>query len=245
LEKIKLNILAFAAHPDDTELSCAGTLACHIKKGYKVGVIDLTLGELGTRGNAKLRLEEATASANYLGLTVRDNLSLPDGFFEDNKDNEIRVVEEIRKYKPDIVLANAVDDRHPDHGRAATLVKNAWFLAGLSKIKTIDNYDGQNTDQEPWRPEVLYHYIQSWYIQPDFVVDITDSWEKKIGAIKKFKSQFFDPASNEPDTYISSKNFLNTIEARAIDFGLSIGVQYAEGFTANKNIGVKNLFDLS
>ncbi len=245
MENIKLDILAFAAHPDDVELSCAGTLAAHIKNGYKVGVVDLTHGELGTRGNSQLRLEEANASAEYLGLAVRENLGLPDGFFEDNKKNQILVIEKIRKYKPSIVLANAVEDRHPDHGRAADLVKNAWFLAGLSKIKTRDNEQGQTKEQEPWRPEVLYHYIQSWYIQPDFVVDVTDSWEKKIGSIKKFKSQFFDPASNEPDTYISSKKYINAIEARAIDFGLSIGVQYAEGFTTNKNIGVKNLFDLS
>ncbi len=240
LENTKLDILAFAAHPDDTELSCSGTLAKHIKDGYKIGVVDLTMGELGTRGNAQLRLEEATASSEYLGLAVRDNLGMEDGFFEDNKENQISIVQKIRQYKPEIVLANAVNDRHPDHGRGAAIVKNAFFLAGLSKIKTQYNDQGQ----EPWRPKVLYHYIQSWYIQPDFVVDVTESWEKKIGSIKKFKSQFFDPDTNKPDTYISSKGYLEAIEARAIDFGLSIGVKYAEGFTANKFIGVSNLFDL-
>ncbi len=237
---LKLDILAFAAHPDDTELSCSGTLAAHIALGLQVGVIDLTRGELGTRGTPEIRDNEAKASAAHLGLAVRENLELPDGFFKDDKTSRLKVVQAIRKYRPDIIIANAVDDRHPDHGRAAHLIKNAWFLSGLAKVVTLD--DGSN--QNPWRPSVVYHYIQSWYIQPDFVVDVSDFWEKKMGAIAKFKSQFFDPENPEPDTYISSKGFLQMIEARAVEFGQSIGTRYGEGFTVSRNIGVKNLKDL-
>ncbi len=237
---MKLDILAFGAHPDDTELSCSGTLASHVAMGYQVGVVDLTRGELGTRGTPELRELEARSSAEYLGLAIRENLELQDGFFQDDVDSQLKVVQSIRKYRPDIVIGNAVDDRHPDHARASRLIKNAWFLSGLSKVKT--SFDG--IDQEPWRPPVVYHYIQSWYIQPDFVVDVSDFWDKKIEAIKKFKSQFFDPASSEPETYISSKGFLQLTEARGVEFGQSIGVSYGEGFTVARNIGVKNLKDL-
>lgn len=234
---MKLDILAIAAHPDDTELSCSGTLAAHIDKGCVVGVIDLTAGELGTRGTPEIREQEARSSAEYLGLAVRDNLGLPDGFFVDNQETQLKVAAAIRYYQPDIVLANAISDRHHDHARAAQLVKNAWFLAGLTKIET--EYNG--TPGEAWRPSALYHYIQSWYVQPDFVVDVSAYWEKKLTAIKHFKSQFYDPNSNEPETYISKAGFLDAIEARAIEFGQSIGVKYGEGFTTNRNVGVSDL----
>jgi len=237
---VKLDILAFAAHPDDTELSCSGTIAAHIAKGHLVGVVDLTRGELGTRGTPDIRIQEAKESAEFLGLSIRENLDLEDGFFNDDKETQLKVVEVIRKYQPDIILANSVEDRHPDHGRAARLVRHSWFLSGLSKVKTQEN----GNDQDPWRSSVLYHYIQSWYNQPDFVVDISEFWEKKMEAIAKFRSQFFDPNNTEPETYISKKGFLEAIEARAVEFGHSIGVKYGEGFTVIRNIGVTNLKDL-
>ncbi len=236
----KLDILAFAAHPDDTELSCAGTLALQVAKGNKVGVVDLTRGELGTRGTPEIREREAKESAHILGLSVRDNLKLEDGFFTNDKSSQIAVIRAIRKYRPEIILANAERDRHPDHGRGASLVRDATFLSGLAKIEVKDG------DQilAPWRPKVLYHFIQSQFIQPDFVVDVSDHWEKKMQAVKVFKSQFYDPNSSEPETYISSPEFMQMIESRGKELGHSIGAQYGEGFTANRNIGVSNLFDL-
>ncbi len=237
---MKLDILAFAAHPDDTELSCSGTLAMQISKGSKVGVVDLTRGELSTRGTPDLRASEAQDSSEFLGLAVRENLEMEDGFFKNERTEQLKVVQAIRKYQPDIVLANAITDRHPDHGRAAELVKSAWFLAGLKKIVTEN--DGET--QASWRPRVLYHYIQSWYVQPDFVIDISEFWDKKIEAISKFKTQFFDADSSEPETYISKKGFLDATEARAVEFGQSIDAKYGEGFTVNRNIGVSDLTTL-
>ncbi|MTI21866.1 bacillithiol biosynthesis deacetylase BshB1 [Fulvivirga sp. RKSG066] len=238
---MKLDILAFAAHPDDTELSCAGTIASHVAMGKKVGVVDFTQGEMGTRGSSEIRAQEAAASAKILGLTVRKNLYFDDAFFVNDKDHQLDVVRAIRKFKPSIILANAIKDRHPDHGKASQLVVDACFLAGLTKVETQDD-DGNN--QDPWRPKAVYHYIQSIFIQPDFVVDVSDHWDTKMKAIKAFKSQFYDPNSDEPDTYISSPQFMEMLESRGKELGHSIGVNYGEGFTIDRNMGVKNLEDL-
>ncbi len=237
---MKLDILVFAAHPDDAELACSGTILKYTSEGKKVGVVDLTQGELGTRGSAELRAEEATASAEILGLAIRENLGLRDGFFLNDEVNRLKVIEAIRKYQPEIVLANAYSDRHPDHGRASELINDAVFLSGLTKIET--QLDGRG--QKPWRPRLLLHYIQDRYIQPDILIDITPYWEQKLASIRAFRSQFFDPKSTEPDTYISSPDFLNALEARCREFGKSIQVTYAEGFTSKKLLGVKSLFDL-
>jgi bacillithiol biosynthesis deacetylase BshB1 len=235
---MKLNILAFAAHPDDTELSCAGTLAKHINLGDKVGVIDFTKGELGTRGTPEIRMKEASKSAEILGLSVRDNLSFADGFFENDHEHQLKIVEKIRQYKPDIVIANAIRDRHPDHGRASEIVKTAVFLSGLAKVETTDQ-DGKA--QEPWRPKTLLNYIQSIPITPDFVVDVSGFWETKMKAIQAFASQFHDPKSDEPETYISDPKFMKMIEARSLELGQIIGVEHAEGFTIDRYLGIKDL----
>jgi len=237
---MKLDILVLAAHPDDAELGCGGTIAKHISLGYKVGVVDLTRGELGTRGSVEIRKSEATESAKVLGLSVRENLSLPDGFFQNTKDAQIKIIEAVRKFQPSIVLANAITDRHPDHGRAAELIYDSCFLAGLSKIET--SFEGAT--QKAWRPGAVYHYIQSQSIAPEFIIDISGFWDVKLKAVLTYKSQFFDPSSAEPSTYISSPEFLRMIEARAIEHGHAIGVQHGEGFTTKRPIGVKNFFDL-
>ena len=237
---MKLDLLVFAAHPDDAELACSGTILKYTSEGKKVGVVDLTQGELGTRGNAKLRAQEAAASAEILGLSIRENLGLRDGFFLNDEVNRLKVIEAIRKYQPEIVLANALSDRHPDHGRASELISDAVFLSGLTKIET--QLDGQG--QKPWRTRLLLHYIQDRYIQPDILIDITPYWEQKLASIRAFRSQFFDPKSTEPDTYISSPDFLNALEARCREFGKAIQATYAEGFTSKKLLGVKSLFDL-
>lgn len=235
-----LDILAFAAHPDDVELSCSGTLMKHISEGKRVGVIDLTEGELGSRGSVSLRYEEAEKASKIMGLTVRENLKMRDGFFEINEENKLKIVTAIRTYRPKIVLANAIEDRHPDHGRAAQLVSEACFLAGLRKVETI--VGGQL--QEAYRPQVVYHYIQDRYIKPDFVVDITPYIERKMEAIQAYKSQFYDPNSTEPQTPISGADFLDFVKARCNEFGRPIGAQYAEGFTAERLVGVESFFDL-
>jgi N-acetylglucosamine malate deacetylase 1 len=236
----KLDLLAFAAHPDDTELSCAATLALHVAHGKRVGVVDLTHGELGTRGTVEIRAQEAKTAAEIIGLHVRENLGLEDGFFQNNKESQLKIVEAIRKFQPEIVLANAVTDRHPDHGRAAQLVEEAVFLAGLTKVETLC----EGIPQAPWRPNVVYHYIQSRWITPQFVVDVSAHWDTKMEAIRAFKSQFHNPESQEPATFISDPAFIRMIEARALDLGHSIGAKYAEGFTVSRNLGVRNLFDL-
>ncbi|NNF02654.1 MAG: bacillithiol biosynthesis deacetylase BshB1 [Bacteroidia bacterium] len=237
---MKLDILAFGAHPDDVEISASGTIAKHVKGGKTAGIVDLTRGELGTRGNADLRLEEAKQSAKILGLAARENLGLADGFFMNDKQSQLALVQVIRKYQPDIVLANAVTDRHPDHGKAAKLVSDACFLSGLIKVET--ELDGEK--QKAWRPSAIYHYIQDRDIKPDFVVDISDYIDFKVNSIKAFKSQFYDPDSKEPETAISSKKFLDSIKERPAELGRSIGVSYAEGFTVERNLGVNDLFDL-
>lgn len=237
---MKLDILAFGAHPDDVELSCSGTLMKHISLGKKAGIIDLTKGELGTRGTAELRLKEAEAARKIMNITVRENLGLQDGFLGSSKTEIIEVIKKIRKYKPEVVLCNAITDRHPDHGKGAKLISDASFYSGLIKIETEE--DG--VKQDAWRPKVVYHYIQYYNIKPDFVVDISSFMEKKMLAIKAYGSQFYNPTSNEPETLIAKKDFLGEIEYRSQELGRIIGVKYAEGFTAERYIGVNNLFDL-
>lgn len=236
---MKLDILVLAAHPDDAELTCSGTIALHTAMGKKVGIVDFTQGEMGTRGTAELRLEEARKSAEILGLAVRDNLGLADTFFQNDREHQLAVIRKIRQYRPDIVLANAVSDRHPDHGRGAKLAIDACFMSGLRKIDT--ELDGKS--QEEWRPKQLFHYIQNNYIQPDFVVDVSAHWDTKLASIRAFESQFFNPSSKEPQTFISSENFMKFIDARGREFGHSIGATYGEGFTRNKQLGVRSLFD--
>jgi bacillithiol biosynthesis deacetylase BshB1 len=238
---LKLDIAVLAAHPDDVELGCGGTVAKHIAQGLKVGIIDLTRGELGTRGTPEIRAREAADAAKILGVSVRETLGLKDGFFQNDVEHQMRVIRAIRKYKPRIVLANAVRDRHVDHGKGASLAADACFLSGLAKIETFDD---QGVKQEAWRPAAVYHYIQSYYIQPDFVVDISGFWDIKLKAIMAFKSQFYDPNSKEPATFISDPAFLRMMESRAQELGHSIGVQHAEGFTVQRTLGVNSLFDL-
>jgi len=237
----KLDILVLAAHPDDAELGCSGTILKHITLGKKVGVVDLTRGELGTRGTMEIREKEAAEASRILGLTLRENLGLPDGFFQNTREHQIKVIEAIRKYQPDIIITNAYHDRHPDHGRASELVEASVFLSGLRKIETYS--DGEL--QEAWRPNMVLHFIQDRYIEPDIVIDVTEYWDKKIESILAFKSQFFNPEwQNEPQTYISSPEFIKVVEGRGVEFGKSIQAKYAEGFTSKKILGVDNLFDL-
>ncbi len=238
---MKLDILAFASHPDDIELGCAGTLIAHIAQGKKVGIIDLTRGELGTRGTPESRIEEAEEASKIMGLSARENLGFADAFFINDKEHQLKVIEKIRKYQPDLVIMNAIHDRHPDHGKGSDLVSEACFKAGLKMIPTV-NEAGE--EQVAWRPKAVYHYIQDRWITPDVVVDITEHWEKKMETIRAFKSQFYNPDDTSPNTYISSPEFLDFIVARAKELGHSIGVTYGEGFTKERNIGVKSLFDL-
>ncbi len=238
---MKLDILVFASHPDDAELGCSGTIIAHIAAGKKVGIIDLTGGELGTRGTPETRAQEAAAASKVLGLSVRDNLGFADGFFENDKAHKLKVVEKIRQFQPEIVIANALHDRHPDHGRGSVLVSEACFLAGLKMIGTT-GADGEQ--QTAWRPKAVYHYIQDRYIKPDLVVDITPYWEQKLESIRAYKTQFFNPDDSSENTYISSPEFMEFLEARAKEYGHAIGKVYGEGFTVERLIGVKNLFDL-
>ncbi len=237
---MKLDILAFAAHPDDIELACSGTLIKHIKNGSKVGIVDLTEGELGSRGNRKLRYEEAANASKTIGNIIRENLNLGDGFFEVEEKSLLKVVEMIRKYQPEIVLCNAIKDRHPDHGRGSELVKRATFLSGLVKIET--NLAGK--PQDKWRPKQVFHYIQDEYIEPDFVIDITNEMEAKMKSIQAYSSQFYNPDSKEPQTPISSQEFMDFLDGRARQFGRTIGVKYGEGFTSSNPISVKSLNDI-
>jgi bacillithiol biosynthesis deacetylase BshB1 len=237
---MKLDILAFGAHPDDIELGCGATIAKEIAKGRKVGAIDLTEGELGTRGSAKLRYEEAAAAAKILGIQVRENLKMADGFFVNNKDHQLEIIKVIRKYRPEIVLCNAIDDRHIDHGKGSNLVSDACFLSGLKKIETTL----QGITQVAWRPKIVYHYIQWKDITPDFVVDVSKFMNQKLEAVLAYSSQFYDPNSKEPETPISSKNFTDSIEYRARNLGRLAGVEYAEGFTSERYLAVNNLTDL-
>lgn len=237
---MKLDILAIGVHPDDVELSASGTILKHIALGKTVGILDLTRGELGTRGNAELRAKEATHAAKILGLSIREQLSMADGFFENNEAHQKEIIRIIRKYQPEIVLCNAITDRHPDHGRAAKLTADACFYSGLVKVETKEN----GKIQAAWRPKAVYHYIQDYFIEPDFVIDITPFIGKKIESIMAYSSQFFDPNSKEPETPISTKNFLEYVKSKGSLFGRAINVDYAEGYTVSRYIGIENLFDL-
>jgi len=237
---LKLDILVLAAHPDDAELGCSGTIAAQVAKGHKVGIVDLTHGEMGTRGTPELRLQEAAHAAQILGLAARENMGFQDVFFKDDTEHQLKLIQVIRKYQPEIVLANAVTDRHPDHGKGASLATNACFMSGLTKIETWQ----EGNKQAAWRPKFVYHYIQNNYIQPDFIVDISEHWDTKVKSIAAFGSQFFDPKSKEPASLISSPEFLPFIESRAREFGHRIQVKYGEGFTVERFIGVADLFDL-
>ena len=234
----KLDILAFGAHPDDVELGCGGTLLAAVAEGKHVGIIDLTKGELGTRGNATIRIKEALLAKDILGASIRENLGMQDGFFVNDQTHQTAIIKIIRQYRPTIILCNAPEDRHPDHGKAAKLVADAAFLAGLVKIQTT--HDGM--DQAPWRPSQVFHYIQSRNLKPNFVVDISAHINKKMESILAYSSQFFNPDSIEPNTFISSNAFLEFVKGRAKEFGQQIGVAYAEGFISEKMIGI-NSFD--
>jgi bacillithiol biosynthesis deacetylase BshB1 len=237
---MKLDILAFGAHPDDVELSCSGTLIKHIAIGKKAGVVDLTRGELGTRGTPEIREQEALSAAQVMGIHIRENLGMRDGFFLNDELHQKMVIRAIRKYQPDVILANAITDRHPDHGKAACLLNDAVFLSGLRMIKTED----KGHEQEVWRPMAVYHYIQDQWIEPDILIDISGYHEKKMESIRAFQSQFFDPHSKEPETYISKPEFINSITFRAEELGRRIGVKHAEGFTSTRKVGVDNFFQL-
>jgi bacillithiol biosynthesis deacetylase BshB1 len=238
--KMKLDILAFGAHPDDVELGCSGTIAKEVSLGKKVGIIDLTRGELGTRGSVAIRNEESAKASEILGVTVRENLDMRDGFFVNDEAHQLKVIQAIRKYQPDVVLCNAITDRHIDHGKGSKLVSDACFLSGLIQIKTELNGEAQ----QAWRPKVVYHYIQWQTIEPDFAVDITGYMDKKMESVLAYSSQFYDPKTKEPDTPITSKNFLDSIRYRAQDLGRLVGVEYAEGFTTERYVTVNSIGDL-
>ncbi len=232
---MKLDILAFGAHPDDVELGCSGTIINHLKNGLKIGIIDLSRGELGTRGTMETRNQETTQSTKVLGVQLRENMDFKDGLFENNEENKIKLIKKIRKYKPEIVLTNAPNDRHPDHGRSSELTIDACFLSGLEKIAT---------GQDIWRPKHIYHYIQFNTILPDFVVDITEEMDRKLESILCYKTQFYNPDSKESETIISSEDFLESIKYKAKDLGRQSDCKYAEGFISNQTLKVNSLKDL-
>lgn len=237
---MKLDILAIGVHPDDVELSCAGTILKEVASGKKVGVLDLTHGELGTRGSGELRLVEAANSAKILGLSCRENVGMADGFFRNDKEHILPIIEILRKYQPDIILSNAPMDRHPDHGRSSKLISDACFYSGLRRIET--ELEGEK--QDVWRPKAIYNYIQDRFIEPDFVVDVTPYVDQKIASMKAFSSQFHDPTSDEPESPLTSANFFDFVKARMADMGRYIQVDYAEGFLVERPAGVKSLSDL-
>ena len=237
---MKLDILAFGAHPDDVELGCSGTIAKEVSLGKKVGIIDLTRGELGTRGSVEIRNSESAKASENLGVSVRENLDMRDGFFINDEAHQLKIIEILRKYRPEIVLCNAITDRHIDHGKGSKLVSDACFLSGLIKIETELN----GKKQQAWRPKVVYHYIQWQNIEPDFVVDISGFLDKKMESVLAYGSQFYDPNSNEPVTPITSKTFLDSVKYRAEDLGRLVGVAYAEGFTTERYLAVNSLGDL-
>lgn len=237
---MKLDILAFGAHPDDVELSCSGLLMIEAKRGKNIGIIDLTQGELGSRGDVSTRKEESASAAKILGVQVRENLGLEDGFFTNDKPTQLKVIQTIRKYQPDLILCNAPHDRHPDHGRGAKLIADASFLSGLVKIETSEN--GQK--QQPWKPSYLFNYIQDTYLEPDFIIDITSVFETKLSSIKAYTTQFFNPEVEGPETYISKPAFLENLIGSNKLMGKKIGVDYGEGFLSDKKIGLHSLNDL-
>lgn len=240
MSDLNVDILAIGAHPDDVELGCSGTIAKEIALGKKVGIIDLTRGELGTRGSAEIRDSEAKKAAGILGVSFRENLNFKDGFFTNDETHQLELIKVIRKYKPKIILCNAIDDRHIDHPKGAKLVVDSCFLSGLKKIKT----NNEGVDQNPWRPENIYHYIQWKNLNPDFVVDISEYFDTKIKSVKAFKSQFYNGNESVHDTPISTKNFLDSIEYRAKDLGRLTGVEYAEGFIASRLPRIESISDL-
>lgn len=237
---VKLDILAFGAHPDDVELGCAGTLHKHVNLGLKVGIIDLTLGELGSRGDVPTRLQEAINAQNIIGASIRENLKLPDGFINQSKEQKLEIIKIIRRYRPEIIITNAPSDRHPDHGNGHKLVQEAAFLSGLLKIETIDN----GAIQSHWRPKSMLSYIQDRLLTPDFIVDTTAEWDIKMASILAHKSQFYSKDSAEPQTYISSSNFIRHIEARDLEYGRMIGCTYGEGFISSKKLKIDNLLNI-
>ncbi len=236
----KLDILAIGVHPDDIELGCGATILKQIGLGYKVGLLDLTQGELGTRGSAALRLEESEAARAYANAEVRVNLGMADGFFQNTPENKMKIIEVIRRFQPDVVLANAIHDRHPDHGNACKMTYEACFLSGLMKIETTYN----NQPQDKWRPRKILNYIQDYDMKPDIVVDVSDYMDQKIELVLKYKSQFYDPNSTEASTPISSPEFIDKLKGRAIDHGRRIGVKYGEGFTCRDFVGVADVMDV-
>jgi N-acetylglucosamine malate deacetylase 1 len=237
---MKLDILAIGVHPDDVELGCSGTLINEIKAGKRTGILDLTQGELGTRGTIETRYQEAANAAMIIGVQVRENLKMRDGFFKNDEEHQLKLIAAIRKYQPDIILANALHDRHPDHGRAGHLISDACFLAGLAKVETKDEHGKQ---QEKWRPTYVLHYLQDWYHEPDLLIDISASFEQRMKSIEAYTTQFHTAVGSEegPQTYISTPDFLESIIARARMLGKRIGVKYAEGFISEKKIGIRNL----
>ena len=237
---MKLDILAFGAHPDDVELSCSGLLLIEAKRGKKIGIIDLTEGELGSRGDAFTRKEESTNASEILGVQVRENLGLEDGFFVNDKFSQLKVIQIIRKYQPDLILCNAPHDRHPDHGKGAKLIADAFFLSGLVKIETFENGE----QQQPWKPSYLFNYIQDTYLEPDFIVDITPVFDTKLSSIKAYTTQFFNPQVDGPETYISKPAFLENLIGFNRLMGKKIGVEYGEGFLSDKKIGLHSLNEL-
>ena len=234
---LKLHLLAIATHPDDIELSCGGTIIKHAQAGQAVGILDLTRGELGTRGTPELRLQEAQAAAKVMGVAVRENAGMADAFFRNDEEHQRKLIQYIRFFRPEIIIANAINDRHPDHGRGGRLIADACFYAGLAKIETFR--DG--VAQAAWRPKRVYHMLQDRHYEPTFIVDISDSLEKKMEAIRCYKSQFHDPASAEPVTYIATEGFLNTIKYRDALLGKRIGTEYGEAFIAENTPGVASL----
>ena len=237
----KLDFLAFGAHPDDVELGCGATIAKLVSQGKKVGIVDLTRGELGTRGSAEIRTKETKEASKILGITIRENMDFKDGFFRNDKEHQLKIIQVIRKYQPDFVFCNAPDDRHIDHPKGSQLIVEASFLSGLTKINTDDS---SGNAQKHWRPKNIYHYIQWKNLDPDFIFDVSGFHNTKMDAVKCYSSQFYDPKSKEPETPISTKNFLNFVQSRANDFGRLIGVEHGEGFISNRKLGFSSFDDL-
>lgn len=237
---MKLDILAFGAHPDDVEISCGATLLKYTKEGKSIGIIDLTKGELGTRGSTEKRYEEANKAAVVLNLKIRENLNMGDGFIAHSKENKLKIIECIRKYQPELILANSVHDRHPDHAKGANLVAEASFLSGLRKIET----ESDGVPQEAYRPKMLLHYVQDYYLTPDVILDVSETGKEKIELIKCYGSQFYNPSSKEPKTPISGEEFFDYLEGRMLSLGRELGVKYGEAYTIDRTLGVKDLFFL-
>jgi bacillithiol biosynthesis deacetylase BshB1 len=235
---MKLDILAVGSHPDDVELGCSGTLINEIKRGKKVGIVDLTQGELGTRGTIETRYQEAADAAKILGVTIRENLQMRDGFFKNDEAHQMELVKVLRKYRPEIVIGNILEDRHPDHGRGGWLLYDACFFSGLRQVKS---YDESGKEQEKWRPKMLLHYIQDRFYEPDIIIDVSEVWEQRMDSIRAYKTQFHDPESTEPQSYLSNPDFMDAIVSRARLLGKRIGVKYGEGFLSKKSIGLTTL----